>query len=238
MVKKKNRGKATGSIARNFHQGSRSEYLAQYFFTAFGTSVPTPRQEDSGIDLHCTLGEIIGKRLFVSNYFFVQVKSLKEPIKYHTKKSCDWLLSHNYPIVVCVVNKKENLVELYQTAQLSRLFPKNNIDSIELRFESKESEKEEYLIESSPTKRIVLLGNPIIRANISDLCDSEKVEKYRIILKKWMELDYANITRRQMGLNAVVFPKKIITNSPVDEEKEFKGNFKAHLESSQKGVYY
>lgn len=238
MVKNSKRKKTTGSIARNFHQGSRSEYLAQYFFTAFGTSVPTPRQEDSGIDLHCTLGEVRGKLLFVSNYFSVQVKSTTEAIEYHSQKSCDWLLSHNYPFIVCVVNKKENQIELYQTAQLSRLFPKSNINCIVLRFAPKDIDKDDYLLEPSPSKRIILLGNPIIRVNISKLCDSYEVEKYRIILKKWIELDYANISRRQMGLNATVFPKRIVTNSLADEENEFKGNFKTHLESSQKGTYY
>jgi len=34
---------ATGSIAANFHEAGRSEYLAQYIFTMFGTSVPVPR---------------------------------------------------------------------------------------------------------------------------------------------------------------------------------------------------
>jgi hypothetical protein len=42
-----------GAIAPNAHEGSRSEYLAQYVFASFGAAVALPHQEDSGIDLHC-----------------------------------------------------------------------------------------------------------------------------------------------------------------------------------------
>jgi hypothetical protein len=40
----------TGSLAANFHEGSRSEYLAQYVFSSFGTAIPVPHQEDTGLE--------------------------------------------------------------------------------------------------------------------------------------------------------------------------------------------
>jgi len=54
-----------GSIATNLHEGSRSEYLAQYVFSSFGTAVPVPHQEDSGLDIYCTLLETDGQRELV-----------------------------------------------------------------------------------------------------------------------------------------------------------------------------
>jgi hypothetical protein len=51
-----------GSIA-NLHEGSRSEYLAQFVFSSFGTAIPVPHQEDSGLDIYCTLLERDGQRL-------------------------------------------------------------------------------------------------------------------------------------------------------------------------------
>ena len=39
----------------------RSEYLAQFVFSSFGTAIPVPHQEDTGIDLYCTLLEQQGK---------------------------------------------------------------------------------------------------------------------------------------------------------------------------------
>ena len=47
---------------RDCIQGSRSEYLAQYVFSMFGTSVPVLHQEDHGIDLFCSLTERKGRR--------------------------------------------------------------------------------------------------------------------------------------------------------------------------------
>jgi len=51
-----------GSLAYNLHEGSRSEYLAQYVFSSFGTAIPVPHQEDSGIDIYCTILEREGQR--------------------------------------------------------------------------------------------------------------------------------------------------------------------------------
>jgi hypothetical protein len=48
----------TGSLSANLHEGSRSEYLAQFVFSSFGTAVPIPHQEDTGLDIYCTLLEM------------------------------------------------------------------------------------------------------------------------------------------------------------------------------------
>jgi hypothetical protein len=93
-----------GTIAPNFHEGSRSEYLAQYVFSAFGTAFSVPHQEDSGIDLYCTLGERIGQRLHVQNYYFVQIKSEKKEIEYGGDEAVKWLLSHQYPMLICFID--------------------------------------------------------------------------------------------------------------------------------------
>jgi hypothetical protein len=42
--KKKKRLSMTGSLAKGFHEGSRSEYLAQFVFSSFGTAIPVPHQ--------------------------------------------------------------------------------------------------------------------------------------------------------------------------------------------------
>ena len=68
-----------GAIAANLHEGSRSEYLAQYVLASFGTAVSVPHQEDSGIDLYCTLTERVGLRAWPRASFSVQVKSTMDP---------------------------------------------------------------------------------------------------------------------------------------------------------------
>ncbi len=54
----------TGSTSANFHEANRSEYLAHFAFSSFGTSVPVPRPEDTGLDLYCTLTERVGQRIW------------------------------------------------------------------------------------------------------------------------------------------------------------------------------
>ena len=66
---------STGATAASFHEGSRSEILADYLFSAWGTVTPARRQSDYGLDLYCTLTETIGHRARVQEYFSVQVKS-------------------------------------------------------------------------------------------------------------------------------------------------------------------
>ena len=54
------RGSATGAYVRGFHEGSRSEVLADYLFSAWGTVTPVRRWSDYGLNLYCTLSERIG----------------------------------------------------------------------------------------------------------------------------------------------------------------------------------
>jgi hypothetical protein len=85
-----------GAIATNLHQGSRSEYLAQYVFAAFGTAVATPHQEDYGLDLYCTLLEQQGNRGWPKGYFSVQVKSTREGWIFDNENAVRWLVEYPY----------------------------------------------------------------------------------------------------------------------------------------------
>jgi hypothetical protein len=76
-----------GSIAANLHEGSRSEYLAQFVFSSFGTAIPVPHQEDSGLDIYCTLLERDGQRAWPHAYYSVQVKSTMDPWVFSSPES-------------------------------------------------------------------------------------------------------------------------------------------------------
>src|SRR5262249_34825585 len=104
-----------GSTSANFHEGSRSEYLAQYAFASFGTAVPVPRQEDTGLDLYCTLTERLGKEIWPTAYFSVQVKSDASPWKFPNPESVKWLVQHPLPVFLCVVNKSDASLQIYHT---------------------------------------------------------------------------------------------------------------------------
>jgi len=104
-----------GSLAANPHEGVRSEYLAQYVFSSFGTAVPVPHQEDTGVDLYCTLLERVGRRAWPRAYFSVQVKSSMEPWISASPDSIRWIIEHPLPIFLCVVQKAEARLRIYQT---------------------------------------------------------------------------------------------------------------------------
>lgn len=91
--KKKTEMPQTGSQSANFHEGTRSEYLAHYVFSSFGTCVPVPHPEDTGIDLHCTLTDTVGPRIWPVAYYFVQVKSTEGPWEFTSRQSVEQFLN-------------------------------------------------------------------------------------------------------------------------------------------------
>src|SRR5258708_5772741 len=104
---RKKRRTATGATAAGFHEGSRSEILADYLFSAWGTVTPVRRQSDYGLDLYCTLTEQIGQLARVREYFSVQVKSEDHAIwQLNDADSVKWLVEHPLPLFLCRVNKK------------------------------------------------------------------------------------------------------------------------------------
>jgi hypothetical protein len=67
-------------------------------FSFFGTSVPVPHQEDSGIDLYCRLVERIGQRAWARAYYSVQVKSTMDAWVFDGSESVRWIIEHPLPI--------------------------------------------------------------------------------------------------------------------------------------------
>jgi hypothetical protein len=92
-----------GSLATNLHEGSRSEYLAQFVFSSFGTAIPVPHQEDSGLDIYCTLLERDGQRAWPRAYYSVQVESTMSPWVFGSAESVRWIIEHPLPIFLCIV---------------------------------------------------------------------------------------------------------------------------------------
>src|SRR5260370_29875610 len=104
----------TGATAAGFHEGSRSEILADYLFSAWGTVTPARRQSDYGLDLYCTLTERVGRRARVREYFSVQVKSGDDALwSFNGTGSVKWLVDHPLPLFLCTVHKRKGVVRIY-----------------------------------------------------------------------------------------------------------------------------
>ena len=104
------------AVGTYFHEGSRTEYLAHYIFASFGTAIPVPHHEDSGVDIYCTLTENIGGRSWPRAYFSVQVKSNMESWIFKDPEEIRWLVQHPLPLFLCVIDKKAARIRIYHTA--------------------------------------------------------------------------------------------------------------------------
>lgn len=224
-----------GGIAKNAQEGTRSEYLAQFLLSAFGTAIPVPHPEDSGIDLYCTLGRRIGKRFLVEDNYLVQIKSHDEPLRYQGRDEVDWLLSHNYPLFICVVNKKSAAIAIYQTIALSGLHNRG-LDVVSLHLcEEIGCSYFPQVVNESDLK--LFLGAPIVRISAIDLADQEVRERLTETLRSWVRLDQENIDLRKTGVTMLRVPNNWTTNQPV-QALTLSGNFKHGLIRDEIGARF
>ena len=194
---KKQRGTSVGSIATNLHEGSRSEYLAQYVFSSFGTAVPVPHQEDTGLDIYCTLLERDGLRAWPRGYYSLQVKSTMELWIFASPESVRWFIEHPLPIFLCIVHKAEARILIYHTTPrfAAWILPlhKNRLELIP-GTETKARPVETSWEEGSSFE----LKAPILNFTIQEALDDTYRARLTAVLKLWIDNDMDNIFRIQM----------------------------------------
>lgn len=103
-----------GAVAANLYQGIRSEYLAQYVFSLFGTVTRVPNEEDHGVDLFCTLTRRAGGWAEPYAYYSVQVKSAPDAWVFGGSGSVRWIFEYPGPLLFCAVEKKVARFTVYQ----------------------------------------------------------------------------------------------------------------------------
>jgi len=211
-VVKKQREASVGSIASNLHEGSRSEYLAQYVFSSFGTAVPVPHQEDTGLDIYCTLLEPDGRRAWPRAYYSVQVKSTMEPWIFASPESVRWVIEHPLPIFLCIVLKAEARILISHTTPrfAAWILPLHKtrlelIPGTETRARPIETSWEEG---SS-----FQLKAPILDFTIQQALDESFRTRLAAVLKFWIDNDLENIFRIKCGIHTFQTPYEYETNT-------------------------
>jgi hypothetical protein len=200
----------TGSIAANLHEGSRSEYLAQYVFSSFGTAIPVPHQEDSGLDMYCTLIEREGQRAWPRAYFSVQVKSRMSPWVFESPESVRWIIEHPLPIFLCVVQKAEARILVYHTTPRFAVWAlPTHPDRLELipGLDTKANSVDWV------TGDTFNLKAPILNFTIQEILDSEFRIQVAEVLKFWIEYDVENLFRIKCGIPHFRVPADYETNT-------------------------
>jgi hypothetical protein len=192
-----------GAIAANLHEGSRSEYLAQYIFASFGTAVSVPHQEDSGIDLYCTLTERIGSRAWPKADFSVQVKSSMDPWVLDGNDSVRWLVEHPLPIFLCVVDKASARLRVYQT---SPRFYAWSLPPLPNRLELVPTTDETGRNTQWQGGSTFSLSAPILDVIIQDLLNDQFHRKAWDVLKFWIGYELDNLSRIKAGIHQFTMP--------------------------------
>ena len=185
-----------GAIAPNLHEGSRSEILADYVFSTWGTVTPVRRQDDYGIDLFCTLTEIIGQRAVVTDYYSVQVKSTDDAWVVDGNDAIKWLVEHPTPLFLACIDKHAGVLSVYRT--LARFLvgfwePQGHLELV-----PRAGDEGENAQWRDPTR--FDLSAPILRVTIADLMNKERLDHLRNVLQFWVGVDRENCTFRRMGL--------------------------------------
>lgn len=188
----------TGATVAGFHEGSRSEILADYLFSAWGTVTPVRRQSDYGLDLYCTLTETVGRRARVQEYFSVQIKSISNPIwKFNDAASVRWLLGHPLPLFLCTVDKKKGLVRVYHSIPRFQIWALGKLpDSVQLKPEKGIAGKFDTCAELPACS----LSAPILEVSLVDLTDEARLRALRNVFAYWVNLDRENCELMRAGL--------------------------------------
>src|SRR5262245_24360176 len=199
-----------GALAANLHEGSRSEYLAQYVFASFGTAISVPHQEDPGVDLYCTMTERIGPLAWPRYNYTVQVKSTMTPWQFGTTESVRWLVQHPLPLFLCVLDKLTARLRVYHTFPRFLLWAHGDLpDSLEL---VPEDSQRGRFTQWEDGKRFSLSA-PIVDRTITDLLDDAVFSQTRAVIEFWLRAEANNLVFFTMGVPIFTMPADYETNT-------------------------
>ncbi len=199
----------TGAIAANFHEGSRSEILADYLFSEWGTVTPVRRQSDYGVDLYCTLTDRIGQRARVRDYFVVQVKSTEDAWKFNDVESVRWLVEHPIPLFLCTVNKKQGRIRVYHVMPRFYVWSMGALPT-SLELTPSDESKGEFVQWQNASS--FSLSAPIIEASLNDLVDDARMEAFGKVFAYWVGIDRDNCDLIRQGLLRFRMPHSYVVN--------------------------
>ena len=201
-----------GSYAPNFHEGKRSEYLAQYFFFArYGCS--SSGAEDAGLDLHCTIADVVGQRAWPRCFYTLQVKSEFRPWKIESSKSVEWVATLKFPLFLCIVEKKVGRFRLYHTLARHLLHAHPPLPD---RFEFvPEDRAEGQSVQWSREKGSLSLSAPVLDFGLDKFMDESYVAVAKNIIAEWVRWDDLNTHIRSSGIFQAAMPTKYKANEPL-----------------------
>lgn len=187
----------TGAVAANLHEGSRSELLADYLFSTWGTVSPVRRQDDYGIDMYCTLTARAGQRAVVTDHFAVQVKSTTDPWVFSDEASVRWLVEHPTPLFLACVDKAAVILRVYQVTPRFYVWAMGKLPG---RLELRPDDTDAGAFVPWEGGETFSLSAPILRVTIADFMNRAAMNKLRDVLECWVRFDRDNCDLVRQGL--------------------------------------
>jgi hypothetical protein len=201
-----------GEKRYGFHEGSRSEYLAQYAFASWGTAVVIPQQEDHGLDLHCTLMERVGGRFLAKSPYTVQVKSEMKPVVFEGKEAVRWVIEHPLPLFLCVVDKASGRLSIYHTLARFHAWCLGQWPDRLSMMPVPAVPGQIGRCTQWPGSYDLSLDQPILDFTVNQMLDDGFWQKAREVFEFWIEVENDNLTRVRTRLLTCRVPDPYKTN--------------------------
>ena len=201
-----------GAVARNFHSGSRSEVLADFLLSGWGTVTPVRRQDDFGVDLFCTLTAAVGQRSVVTEYYSVQVKSDSDPWLFKSPDEIKWLFEYPTPLFLACVDKTNTILSIYQTMPRFLAGFWDPPSRLELIPSTEDSGRNAEWRNAE----CFSLSAPILRVSLGDFADGARLAGLQKVFRAWVQLDTLNCDLRRVGLLRFRMPYEYFVNEMPD----------------------
>jgi hypothetical protein len=240
-----------------YRQGDRAEYLAQYILSSLAITVPVPRQEDVGIDFHCSLLRRSGKNLYPTLPFNIQIKSAGKKIKTDgvrfggvTKKGqwkqhqIEQLCQTDTPFLIGLVDLKKQTLDVFST--ITRYFVTSNWKGLGLPREVAmlpyvpageghlgAGEHEDLADKPGMPKALwkLPLGQPILSITIAESEKPIRCEEIKNILEPYLRMDQENAVCFRIGLGYFDWPLIIRPGQALKETAAALASQAAHAPS-------
>lgn len=210
----------SGTRLFSFREGDRSEYLAQYFFSAFGLVTPIPRQEDIGFDFVCSIADQEAGRLSFNNQFLISVKSFGSPCIDLKPAPSDsesllhmaWLFQLELPLLLAVVEKESQEIRVFSTLPIwfiryavqchdcGALTLKPRLDDSQTGDVTYPTRGESLPGRTGANHYTVDLGFPVMRANLADLASIDRLRELKERLRIAVDYGFRSSIYRQLGV--------------------------------------
>jgi hypothetical protein len=217
-----------------FRQGSRSEYLALYVLSALGIATKIPREEDIGVDFHCSLMELQGRNYLPRSAYNVQVKSVskKDSIRFGgvndsgnwKAHEIEWLFAQEVPLFIAIADKETMILRLYPTSNMwYAKYQAGKPGEVHFVLDEPADEVADVTQPSfepggwtSPVgdgnRWKVPLGAPLVSIGLVDVEEEDKLNRYRAILAEAIRTEQTNITYGRLKVHWTRSPSAIRTN--------------------------